>query len=406
MSNYSEALLVVKRLQDKGFIALFAGGCVRDQLLGRQASDYDVATDAKPEQIQKLFRRTLAIGAQFGVIIVLLGGKQVEVATFRTDADYSDGRHPSAVVFSDPQHDALRRDFTINGMFFDPIAGQLYDYVGGQEDLAKRQIRTIGHPAERFSEDYLRMLRAVRFAVKLEFSIEPATWRAICENAHQIIRISPERICAELEQILTLPARQQGATLLWQSGLTTAIFPQMSADDAALGAAVLGQLPQEVDFALALAAFWAGLAATTVEPMCKALRLPVKQTRHVLFLLEKRGVLADPQLPLSQLKMLMAHPCFVSLVDFQRALQMATGAPTEPVERNVERAAALDPATVKPAPLLNGYDLMALGAQGPQIGQLAKELYIAQLEEHLTTPQQARQWAQAWLDAHRRQQRQ
>ena len=224
MSNRDAAYKVVRRLRKEGYQALFAGGCVRDRLLGCCAHDYDVVTDAVPEQVTKCFRRTLQIGAQFGVVMVLIGGDQVEVATFRTEGGYQDGRHPGHVEFASAVEDASRRDFTVNGMFFDPIEKKVLDFVKGQQDLEKGILRTIGNPDERFSEDYLRMLRAVRFAVKLDFKIEPATWASIQKHAAKITGISAERIAAELERILTHPNRGAGIHLLIESGLAKSIF--------------------------------------------------------------------------------------------------------------------------------------------------------------------------------------
>src|SRR5690242_2559491 len=191
MSERDFALDVVRRLRQAGHEALWAGGCVRDELLGLTPQDYDVATSARPEQVRSLFRRTIAVGMSFGVIEVL-GPRtegdwlKVQVATFRSDVSYSDGRHPDAVVFSSAREDALRRDFTINGMFFDPLENRLIDYVGGQEDLQARVLRAIGDPKQRFAEDKLRMLRAVRIATRFELEIEPATAEAIRVMAPQI----------------------------------------------------------------------------------------------------------------------------------------------------------------------------------------------------------------------------
>ncbi|MFC1793885.1 CCA tRNA nucleotidyltransferase [Planctomycetota bacterium] len=194
MTNRQAAIKVIKRLQRSGFQALLAGGCVRDMLLGRRAKDYDVATNAQPKDVIELFNRTLKVGAKFGVVIVLIEGQQVEVATFRTETGYTDGRHPGSVEFTTAAEDASRRDFTINGMFYDPLKKEVIDYVDGQADLKSRIIRTIGKPAERFGEDYLRMLRAVRFSTQLSFEIESSTWSAVCRNAKKIAGISGDGI--------------------------------------------------------------------------------------------------------------------------------------------------------------------------------------------------------------------
>ncbi|MHC4338152.1 MAG: CCA tRNA nucleotidyltransferase, partial [Planctomycetota bacterium] len=224
MTSRQAAIRIVKRLRSNGFQALLAGGCVRDMLLGRPAKDYDVATNAHPKDVMKLFRRTLKVGAKFGVVIVLLENRRVEVATFRTETGYVDGRHPGKVEFAGAAEDASRRDFTINGMFYDPLERKVIDYVNGQADLKKKVVRTIGVPRERFGEDYLRMLRAVRFATQLGFAIEPRTWSAIYRNAKDITGISGERIRMELEGILISPNRSAGVSLLINSGLAEAIF--------------------------------------------------------------------------------------------------------------------------------------------------------------------------------------
>src|SRR5204863_4028588 len=214
---------VAARLREGGHVAYFAGGCVRDMVRGLAPKDYDIATDARPEVVQKLFRRTYAVGAHFGVIIVLENGFQFEVATFRSDEAYIDGRHPSAVHFSSPEEDAQRRDFTINGMFYDPLAEKMIDLVGGRADIDAKLVRAIGDPAQRFGEDRLRMLRAVRFATVLGYEIEKATWDALATNAESINQISAERIRDELVRTFLSPNRVRGWDLLDSSGLMRAI---------------------------------------------------------------------------------------------------------------------------------------------------------------------------------------
>src|SRR5262249_48478818 len=205
---------IANRLRSEGHIAYFAGGCVRDIVRHVTPKDYDVATSATPEMVQKLFPRTHAVGAHFGVIIVLEDGFQFEVATFRSDEAYIDGRHPSAVHFSSPEEDAQRRDFTINGMFYDPVAEQVIDLVGGQADIDAKLVRAIGEPAKRFAEDRLRMLRAVRFATALDYEIDEKTWEALLANASSINQISAEPIRDELVRIFLSPNRIRGWDLL------------------------------------------------------------------------------------------------------------------------------------------------------------------------------------------------
>jgi poly(A) polymerase len=256
----STATEIVLRLQAAGFAAFWVGGCVRDFLLGREPGDYDIATNALPEQIEKLFQRTIAVGRKFGVMVVVEGGHQFQVATFRAEADYRDGRHPEHVMFGDARADASRRDFTVNGLFFDPVAEKLHDWVGGEADLRSKIIRTIGAPTERFAEDHLRMLRAVRLAAQLDFEIERETFAAVKSLAPKIKSISAERIRDELVKLFAapsskadgragspLPAAQpnanvgahgvtrptvpaaRGLVLLRESGLLEQILPELAA---------------------------------------------------------------------------------------------------------------------------------------------------------------------------------
>ena len=404
MANKQTAIKIVKRLHRNGFQALLAGGCVRDMLLGRRAKDYDVATEAQPGDVIKLFRRTLKVGAKFGVVIVLLDGQQVEVATFRTETGYADGRHPGSVEFSTAAEDASRRDFTINGMFYDPLRKKVIDYVNGQTDLKARVIRTIGRPSERFGEDYLRMLRAVRFSTQLGLEIEPATWRAIRRNAAKITKISGERIAMELEGILVDPNRAAGASMLIESGLAETIFPALPRAQAKNAVDVLQQLREKVDFALALAGFFADAETDIAIRSCRILKLSRNQNRHIKFLLSSRGRLLDDKMSLAQLKKILAEPYFRDLYELQRTIQKAKGDSRKaitPLIRLRRRIKALGDAELKPKPLLTGHDLIKLGATpGPALGQLAEEMYIAQLEGTLQTPSQAKEWANRWLQRH------
>lgn len=225
------ALRIVETLREQGFRALLAGGCVRDGLMGRQPKDWDVATDADPGAIMRLFERTIPVGVKFGIIIVVLEEGQYEVARFRRDGFYLDGRRPEQVEFSGPEADARRRDFTINGMFRDPVSGELIDYVGGREDIERGLIRAIGDPDQRFAEDYLRMLRAVRFAARFSFEIEAETFAAIRIRADRIGEISAERTRDELTRILTEGQPARGMQLLLEAGLLKELLPEVAAMD-------------------------------------------------------------------------------------------------------------------------------------------------------------------------------
>ncbi len=408
MTNRQAAIKIIKRLRRDGFEALLAGGCVRDMLLGRRASDYDVATDAAPKDVIKIFKRTLKVGAKFGVVIVLNEGRQVEVATFRTETGYTDGRHPAAVKFTSAAEDAGRRDFTINGMFYDPIEKEVIDYVNGRADLKKELVRTIGRPEKRFGEDYLRMLRAIRFSTQLGFAIEQKTFSAICSNAKNIAKISGERIAMELEGILVNPNRSAGASMLVKSGLAEAIFPGLSVGQAKFAIKVLSQLRNRrnrIDFSLVLACLFAGCTTEFALTELRVLKLSRNANRHIKFLLTNRGKLLDEKMSLAELKMILAEPYFWDLYELQEAIQKAGSggrAALRPLMRLQKRIKALGDIELKPAPLLNGHDLIRLGAvPGPALGQLAHEMYIAQLEGKLQTSQQAERWVQRWLQRHK-----
>lgn len=229
MSPRELAISICTRLRNAGYQALLNGGCVRDVMLGRQPLDYDVATDATPDRVQQLFPGSLAVGAQFGVIIVVENSRQVEVATFRCDVGYSDGRHPNRVEFTNsPEHDVRRRDFTINGLLMDPRNDQIFDYVGGQADIEAHIIRAIGNAELRFEEDKLRMLRAVRFAARFDYTIEPCTFAAIRKGATEIRQVSQERIRDEINKMLAEGRARRAFELLDETGLLQEVLPEVA----------------------------------------------------------------------------------------------------------------------------------------------------------------------------------
>ena len=404
MTNRQAAIKIIRQLRKQGFEALLAGGCVRDMLLGRAAKDYDIATSAKPKEIIGLFRRTIKVGAKFGVIIVLMDDQQVEVAAFRTEADYADGRHPDSVTFSSAAEDAKRRDFTINGMFYDPVEKKIIDFVRGRADIENRIIRTIGRAEERFSEDYLRMLRAVRFSVQLGFKLETKTASAIGRNASKISNISGERIAIELEGILTNPNRAHGAALLCKNTLAEIIFPLLGNKQSAnFGISVLRHLPKIIDFPLALAGLFTGADAHTAVKDCKILKLSRNQMKHFKFLLDNRGALLDADMSLAQLKTIAAEPYFGDLQKLQKAVQKAGGKSISALNVINRRLRALAGVELKPKPFLNGHELIRLGAvAGPQVGLLGQELYVEQLCERIISVSEARLWVGGWLDRHRK----
>ena len=292
-------------------------------------------------------------------------------------------------------------------MFYEPTEKKVIDYVGGQKDLKKEIIRTIGGPEERFGEDYLRMLRAVRFSTQLGFKIEAKTWSAVCSNAKKITAISGERIAIELEGILVDPNRSAGASMLVESGLAKAIFSGFADKQAKCAIKVLGQLRKRVDFALALAGFFAGCETEFAVEKCRILKLSKSQNKHIKFLLGNRGELLEEEMSVADLKLVASEPYFRDLYELERAIQKAEGDGRKnvaPLVKLRKRIKALGDVELRPKPLLNGHDLIRLGAvPGPGLGQLAEELYIAQLEGTLRTAKQAGEWARDWLERHKAQ---
>jgi tRNA nucleotidyltransferase/poly(A) polymerase len=293
-------------------------------------------------------------------------------------------------------------------MFYDPLKKEVIDYVDGQADLRAKIVRTIGKPAERISEDYLRMLRAVRFSTQLGFAIEPLTWSAICTNAARISQISGERISIELEGILVHPNRSSGTAMLFDSGLAEVIFPGLLSKHGKTAIKVLSQLRKNIDYALALACLFVGCETNFAIEMSRILKLSKNRTKHIKFLLTNRDRLLDCQMSLADLKKILAEPYFDDLYEFQRAIQLAQGGAesTTPLEKLSKRIKELGDVELHPNPLLNGHDLIRLGAvPGPGLGQLSQEMYIAQLEGQLQSSEQAEQWVKTWLQKHREMER-
>ncbi len=387
------AVRIVRRLREAGHEALLAGGCVRDLLLGRQPKDYDVVTDARPDRVCKLFRKTRRVGAQFGVVLVRSRGVWVEVATFRSDGEYPDGRHPSSIRFGDARADALRRDFTINGMFLDPLEGVVIDYVRGREDLRRRLVRAIGDPARRFAEDHLRMLRAVRFAVVLGFEIEPATLAAIRVHAGKLARIAAERIREELERMLSHPARARALDLLRETGLLLALWPDARWSPEQIDAARqrLAALPERASFAAAWAMLLADRGLAEVERIGRSLAMSNEQIARVRWLIEHQHDLDEPDaIRLSALKRLLAHSAFADLHDIARARYAHRPDGPERLSRLEARIAAIPQERIAPPPLITGDDLLARGVRpGPIYKRVLEALYTRQLDEELTDREQA-----------------
>lgn len=391
------ALEIVQRLRAAGFEALWAGGCVRDELLGLAPKDYDVATSATPDQIRDAFgrRRTLAIGASFGVITVLgpRAAGQIDVATFRSDAAYSDGRHPDSVTFTTAEHDAQRRDFTINGLFFDPIAEKVVDYVGGQEDIARRVIRAIGDPCSRLSEDKLRMLRAVRFAAAFAFEIEPATLRAIQEMAAEVTTVSAERIGAEIRRMLLDKNRAVALELLRETKLLPHVLPEVAQLDAASFAEAKRRLAalDSPTLAVALATLLSGdppaARAESASALGRRLRFTNKDIERTAWLLRHTDSIENaPRLPWPKLQRLLVHEGAIELV----ALREALSGPNDPAAAFCRERLAWPADQLNPRPLLDGSDLIAHGlSPGPGFAPLLEQIRDAQLNGEINSRAEA-----------------
>ncbi len=404
MTERDFALDVVRKLQAAGFQALWAGGCVRDELLGLVPADYDVATNARPEQLRSLFRRRNEIGASFGVVQVI-GPRDdaghwttVEVATFRSDVSYTDGRRPDAVVFSSPEEDAKRRDFTINGMFFDPVTEELIDFVGGKTDLDARILRAIGEPAARFTEDKLRILRGVRIAARFDLAIDPATLAAARAMAREIKVVSTERIAEELRKLLAHPNRARGVQLLSEFGLVQPILPELVADGSAKwdsGTRVVERLSSTASFSLAFAGLLHTLDVPSVEEIADRLRLSGAEKARIVWLVENQRALEDaPALSLSKLKTTLAQPGIDDLIALNRARALASGSSVTSVEFCEAMLRDTSPEVLNPPPLLTGEDLIAMGLKpGPEFKRILDAVREAQLEGRVKTKEEATEMA-------------
>ena len=377
------AVRVIRRLRSAGHEALLAGGCVRDMLLGIRPADYDVATSATPQQVRELFGRVLMVGAKFGVAMVLFDRRRVEVTTFRCDVSYSDGRRPDSVRFVTAREDASRRDFTINGMFYDPLADRVVDYVGGRQDLAARVVRAIGDALQRFDEDYLRMLRAVRFAARFGFAIEPNTEQALRRLAARITQISGERIREELEKMLARPTGAQAVQKLHELGLLRAVLPELYASTSAWPAAqrrLLAVAPR-ADVTLNLAALLAGLPGGDLARIIRRWGGSNELRGGLVWLaqnLHEWGRLADG--PLAEIKKRMANRHWPILLALWRLEEPAQTGHDEHCRIIGRRIRGIAPAQAMPPPLVSGDDLQALGFKpGRRLGDILRRLYDAQL---------------------------
>ncbi len=434
------AISIIQSLRQKGFAAYLAGGCVRDMLVGREPKDYDVATNATPSQVMEIFPETYAVGAQFGVVLVPEPGAPqapsddsqpkrhiVEVATFRSDHGYSDGRRPDEVRFaSDPREDVARRDFTINGMMLDPLTGEVLDYVGGRDDLKAGVIRTIGDPGQRFGEDKLRMLRAVRFAAGFEYSIEPRTMTAIQDAASDIEAVSRERVRDELTRMLTGGHPRRALQLLDESGLLTEVLPEIAAMKGVEQPAefhpegdvfvhtmlVLENLPQPCPPDLAWGALLhdvgkpstfrrapdrirfdghVEVGATIARGICQRLRFSSDDTSQIIALIENHMRFGHlMRMKESTLKRFFRLDKFDQHLALHRADCLGSHRNLEGYEFVQATLRELPPQQIAPTLLATGDDLIRAGYKpGPRFREILEAVEDAQLEGQISSPEAA-----------------
>jgi poly(A) polymerase len=431
------ATSTVQTLRQRGFQAYLVGGCVRDLLLGREPADYDVASNATPEQVMSIFPEAYAVGAQFGVVLVPVPrrdvargvptdaaskSRTVEVATFRSDIGYSDGRHPDEVRFSqDPREDVARRDFTINGLLLDLVSGEVLDFVGGRKDLDAGIVRTIGDPELRFAEDKLRMLRAVRFAARFEYSIEPATFRAMQAMADQIQVVSRERVREELTHMLTEGHARRAFLLLDESGLLARVLPEIFAmkgvaqppdfhpegDVFAHTLLLLENLPRACPLTLAWGALLhdvgkpptfrvadrirfdnhVEVGVKMAEEICQRLRFSNDDTAQIVSLVENHMRFSHAtRMSASTLRRFLRMPRFDEHLALHRADCLASHGDLSTYEFVMQKREEIPPQNMRPAPLVTGDDLIAAGhIPGPKFREILNAVEDAQLEGRLTS---------------------
>jgi len=420
------ATYVVRKLRDAGHVAYFAGGCVRDMVMGVSPKDYDVATSATPPEVAKLFDRTISTGAQFGVMIVVLDGQNVEVATFRSDEEYADGRHPIRVKFSGEEEDALRRDFTINGMFYDPIGERIIDYVGGRDGISRGIIQTIGDPFGRFNEDKLRLIRAVRFSARYGYPIEEGTRQALVALASGITQMSPERIREELVRILTEGPARRGVELLLETTLLGHILPEVAAlegveqpaefhpeGDVLTHTLIMLEHMQSPSAELAMAVLLhdvgkpptltrtdrirfhghTPLGAEMAEAICQRLRFSNKQTAQIVDLVrEHLRFMHIQEMRENKRKRFFRKENFAEHLELHRLDCLASHGNLENWEYCRQKLEEYGTEEIFPPRLLGGDDLIAMGYEpGPRFKEILTAVEDAQLDGTIKTKEEARE---------------
>jgi len=429
---YRGSVAIIQRLRDAGFEAYVVGGVPRDLLLGVPPTDYDIATDARPEKIRALFEKTIPVGQQFGVVLVLLdqtgqtGQTTYEVATFRSDGEYLNGRRPARVRFCAPRDDALRRDFTINALMFDPIKRRIIDFVGGRRDLRARRIRTVGEPEQRFAEDHLRLVRAVRFAARFDFHIERRTLAAISRLAPLITKVSAERLGAELIKMLTGANAGKAVRLLSSTGLMAHLLPEIEAmrgcqqppnyhpeGDVFTHTCLMLDLAERPSPALALALLLHDVAKPPTQRhtaarirfdghcemgvemagrICRRFKLPRAVIERVQYLVLNHLRIKDaPNMRPARLKRFFREEGFAELLELFRLDTLASHGDLRPYKWCRKKFEELSHEQMAPPPLITGHDLIAMGYQpGPVFKTILTALETAQLEGKLNTADEAR----------------
>ena len=427
------ATRLVERLRAAGHEAFFAGGCVRDMLLGKEAHDIDIATSAKPEEVQHLFPRTVAVGAAFGVIVVLEDDFEFQVATFRSDGAYKDGRHPESVSFTTAEGDAKRRDFTVNGLFYDPIEKKIIDLVGGESDLKAGILRSIGNPEERFSEDKLRLIRCVRFGASLGFQIEEETWKAVCRMAPQITVVSAERLRDELVKIFTHPSRVRGFDLLDASGLLEILLPEVThmkgceqppdfhpeGDVFVHTRLMLSLLPPEVSVPLVFSVLLhdtgkpgtfrrdetgrirfnghESVSAEITTTIFERLRFSNAETEATVVGVKNHMSFKDVKnMRVATLKRFLARPTIEDEMELHRVDCLGSHGLLDNHDFLRDKQVEFSSAPLIPPPLITGRDLISSGYEpGPRFKKILDAVEAMQLEGAVTTPEEALAWVKA-----------
>jgi tRNA nucleotidyltransferase (CCA-adding enzyme) len=394
---------VCTQLREAGYQALLAGGCVRDLIMHRKPNDFDIATDATPDQVEELFPKSVAVGKAFGVIILPFENFQIEVATFREDLQYKDGRRPEGVTFSTPEADAQRRDFTVNALFYDPIKKEVIDFVNGRKDITAKLLRAVGKADLRFDEDKLRILRAIRFSAQLDFEIEPQTLRAITSRASEISVVSLERIRDELLKLLKSPKRLKGLELLMTTGVLKGAMPELAKEiekHRQEWLRAFAHLETEDDLTALIALFvWPAHQNphAILHSILKEFRFDKQLNDELIQILRSLDTVLNPSsIRSGELAYLMTKSFAPSLLCVAGTLVRSESIAHELYGREAWNAAlkAARPDGETPTqPLITGKDLMKMGMKpGPQMGERLHEIFLLQLEGQLTSRADVEKW--------------